>query len=102
MEIDRGEISRMTEEHGGAWGINHTRRLYHLIECIGEGLAYDADVLWVAAHLHDWGAYAPWAQKDVDHALRSGQVAEEFLSERGYPEEFKRRVLQCIALHHTA
>lgn len=100
--IDKDEIARLTEEYGGEWGINHTRRLLHLVAAIGEGLAYDAEAVWVAAHLHDWGAYAPWAQKGVDHALRSRQVAEAFLSERDCPEELKALVLECIALPHAA
>jgi HD superfamily phosphodiesterase len=102
MNIDKAEIARMTEEHGGAWGINHTRRLLKLVEQIGEGMTYNSEAVWIAAHLHDWGAYAPWARKGVDHTLRSGQVANEFLTERGFPEDLKRLVLECIALHHTA
>jgi uncharacterized protein len=101
MHIDRDEIVRLTEEYGGQWGINHTRRLLHLISIIGEGQRYDADAVWVAAHLHDWGGYAPWAQKGVDHALRSRQVAEPFLVERGYPAEWIEMVLECIELHHS-
>lgn len=72
------------------------------MEQIGEGIAYDSEAVWIAAHLHDWGAYAPWAQKGVDHTLRSGQVADEFLTERGCPEHLKQLVLECIALHHVA
>jgi HD superfamily phosphodiesterase len=102
MSIDRVEIAKMTEEHGGTWGINHTRRLLKLVEQISQGLTYDSEAVWIAAHLHDWGAYAPWAQKGVDHTLRSGQVADAFLTERGCPEDLKRLVLECIALHHTA
>lgn len=102
MTIDTAEIARLTEEHGGVWGINHTRRLLKLVEQIGEGMTYNAEAVWIAAHLHDWGAYAPWAQKGVDHTVRSGQVADEFLTERGCPEDLKRLVLECIALHHTA
>ncbi len=30
MNIDKGEIARLTEEYGGEWGINHTRRLLQL------------------------------------------------------------------------
>jgi HD superfamily phosphodiesterase len=67
---DRDEIVRLTEEYGGQWGINHTRRLLQLIAIIGEGLQYDQDVVWLAAHLHDWGAYGPWVQAGVDHAVR--------------------------------
>jgi uncharacterized protein len=102
MDIEKGEIARLTEEHGGVWGINHTRRLLHLIECIGEGFAYNADALWIAAHLHDWGAYAPFAQKDVDHAVRSREVAEAFLSEHGCDDGLKALIVECIALHHTS
>jgi HD superfamily phosphodiesterase len=102
MSIDKSEIARMTEEHGGTWGINHTRRLLQLVAAIGTGLTYNSEAVWIAAHLHDWGAYAPWAQTGVDHTLRSGQVAEEFLTERGCPQDLKALVLECIALHHTA
>jgi uncharacterized protein len=99
--IDKDEIVRLTEQYGGEWGINHTRRLLHLVSEIGEGLEYETEAVWLAAHLHDWGAYAPWAQKDVDHVLRSRQVAETFLSERDCPQELKSLILECIELHHT-
>jgi uncharacterized protein len=101
MNLDRNEIEHLTEEYGGQWGINHTRRLLELIAIIGEGQQYNSEAVWVAAHLHDWGAYPAWAQKDVDHAARSVQVAEAFLTERDCPEDLKALVSECIALHHT-
>ncbi len=101
MNIDRDEIVRLTEEYGGLWGINHTRRLLKLIALIGEGLSYNADALWVAAHLHDWGAYGKWAQAGVDHALRSRQVAEAFLAEREYSPAEAKLILDCIEFHHA-
>lgn len=101
MNIDKDEIVRLTEEYGGAWGLQHTQRLLRLIAIIGQGLTYDSEALWVAAHLHDWGGYAAWAQKGVDHALRSRQVAEPFLSDRDYPAEMKALILECIELHHA-
>ena len=101
MDIDKGEVARLTAQCGGAWGINHTRRLLHLVEIIGQDLAYDSDAVWLAAHLHDWGAYAPWAQPGVDHVQRSREVAEAFLNDRSYPDDFRAVVLECIALHHT-
>ena len=45
MKIDHDELARLTEEYGGHWGINHTRRLLQLISIIGEGRSYDADAL---------------------------------------------------------
>jgi hypothetical protein len=87
MAIDRDEVVRLTEEYGGQWGINHTRRLLQLMTLIGEGRTYNVEATWLAAHLHDWGGYTPWAQNGVDHAVRSKQVAEVFLTDRAYPPE---------------
>jgi HD superfamily phosphodiesterase len=101
MNVDRNEIVRLTEEYGGPWGLNHTRRLLRLIAIIGEGQSYDADVMWVAAHLHDWGGYAKWAQAGVDHALRSRQVAGTFLAERDYLPDEAQLILECIEFHHA-
>ncbi len=98
-KIDKEEIVRLTEEYGGPWGINHTRRLLHLISIIGEGQEYNAEVVWVAAHLHDWGGYPKWAQTGVDHALRSRQVAEEFLAEKGL---FPRALDANIGVHRIS
>lgn len=101
MNINKDEIVNLTEEYGGQWGINHTRRLLYLISLINAGQKYDADVVWVAAHLHDWGAYSKWQQNEIDHALRSTQVAESFLTQKGYPKEFIEPVLEVIKFHHS-
>lgn len=98
--IDKDEIVRLTEEYGGQWGINHTRRLLHLISIIGKGLEYNQEVIWLAAHLHDWGGYPKWMQAGVEHALRSRQVAEEFLVEKGCDPELLKPILECIEYHH--
>ena len=100
--INKDEIARLTEEYGGAWGINHTRRLLHLVDYIGEGMQYDKEVVWLAAHLHDWGAYKPWVQEGVDHVQRSLEVTETFLTEQGFPESFRAQVLGCIGGHHKS
>jgi uncharacterized protein len=101
MDINRDELVHLTEEYGRPWGINHTRRLLQLIANIGEGQTYNADALWVAVHLHDWGGYGKWAQAGVDHALRSRQVAETFLAERDYPSDEAKLILDCIEFHHA-
>jgi uncharacterized protein len=99
-EIDKAEIVLLTEEYGGQWGLNHTRRILQLISIIGKGQTYNAEVVWVAAHLHDWGGYAKWMQAGVDHALRSRQVAEAFWAEKGYPTGLLPSILNCIESHH--
>jgi len=100
VPIDQEEVARLTEEYGGEWGINHSRRLLRLISIIGEGIEYDHEIVWLAAHLHDWGAYSRWAQSGVDHAQRSKQVAQEFLTERQVPKEVIEPILECIEFHH--
>jgi len=102
MNMDKPEIENLTEQRGGEWGINHTRRLLKLVEQIGAGLQYNQEAVWIAAHLHDWGAYAPWAQKGVDHVVRSTQVAEDYLTAHDCPADLKALILECVALHHTA
>jgi uncharacterized protein len=100
--IDKQEIKELTVEYGGAWGINHTKRLLDLISVIGEGQKYDEEVIWLSAYLHDWGGYARWRVAGVDHAERSSEVAETYLLEKGYPQEKINMVLECIKTHHSA
>jgi uncharacterized protein len=100
IRLNQDEVVHLTREYGGEWGLNHTRRLLKNVSIIGEGKHYDSEAVWLAAHLHDWGAYGKWQQPGVDHALRSWQVAEDFLKEHHYPEEFSRLVLECIEFHH--
>ncbi len=97
---EKEQIITLTRQYGGEWTLNHTNRLLRLVAQIGDGVAYDAEIIWMAAHLHDWGAYAPWRQEGVDHAARSGEVAAEFLAQRGYPAGFIQAVLECITTHH--
>ncbi len=99
--LDRNEIVQLTEQYGGVWGLQHSRRLLHLISLIDKGQEYNADAVWIAAHLHDWGAFSAWKQAGVDHAVRSTEVARDFLNERGCKPDFIELVLECIATHHT-
>ncbi len=98
--MDRNELARLTENYGGPWGINHTRRILRLIEIIGEGLTYNAEVVWIAAHLHDWGGYPAFAQDGIDHAVRSQQVAAAFLPKHAVEEPLITPILECIGSHH--
>lgn len=102
MNLNKDETIRLTEEHGGSWGINHTRRLLHLIDLIAQDIPYDREIVWAAAHLHDWGGYSPWAKDGVDHVVRSLEVVESFLKERNVPDDFRAKVIECIEFHHNS
>lgn len=65
----------------------------------GEGADDDvADVVRVAAVLHDVSMFV------CDHSIHgrvSAEIAEKYLREQSYPEEFVARVAQAIAEHGT-
>ncbi len=82
-------------------GTQPHRRLLHLINQIGAEQSYSADVIWVAAHLHDWGGWGTWLLAGVDHAARSKEVAAEYLAARDRPPDFAAHVLECIEYHHS-
>ena len=98
--LARQEIEKLTLEYGGEWGINHSKRLLHLVSILGEGMDYNEEAVWLAAYLHDWGGYTPWMTQGVEHEVRSVEVAREFLEKNRYPEELSELVLECIGCHH--
>lgn len=61
-------------QHPG-WGWRHSGRNYVLGMELADGLTVDADVLFAAAFLHDWGGIEPFAVAGVDHAARSIELA---------------------------
>lgn len=84
-----------------SWGVRHSERNYVLGMALAEadGLTVDADVLFAAAFLHDWGGIAPFAVAGMDHAARSVELAEPFLSEAGFPMEKFPAVRAAILGH---
>ncbi|MFN7995829.1 MAG: HD domain-containing protein [Bryobacteraceae bacterium] len=98
--MDRTEIVRLTEEYGGDWEVQHARRLLKLISIIGEGLEYNADVMWVAAHLHDWGACPKWVRAGITHSERSVQLARQYLKKAKCPPELLPKIIEAIRFHH--
>lgn len=98
--MDIQAIARLTLEYGGEWGLRHSERLLRLAELLAGDAPYNLEVVRLAAYLHDWGAYAKWAQPGVEHHLRSREVAEAFLGEQGCAPELAAAVLECIEHHH--
>lgn len=84
-----------------SWGWRHSERNYVLGMALArsEGLTVDADVMFAAAFLHDWGGIEPFAAPGVDHAVRSVQLAEPFLTEAGFPMEKFPAVRAAILGH---
>ena len=99
----RRAVFAQAEQHfrHPSWGWRHSERNYLLGMTLAraEGLAVDADVMFAAAFLHDWGGIEPFAAPGVDHAVRSVQLAEPFLTEAGFPMEKFSAVRAAILGH---
>lgn len=94
------DIIQMTLEVGEDWAVAHAERLIKLIEEIGVDLPYDICIIELSAYLHDWGAFPAYSAKDVEHAIRSGQVVEaEILPQLDLSQEQKAILLEAIELH---
>lgn len=75
-----------------ASGFEHSWRVYHLAREIGDGLAYDDDVLHAACFLHD-------VQMTVGHTKSSADKAEAILHETGFDPGKIPEVVDAILNH---
>jgi HD superfamily phosphodiesterase len=100
MSTGRKRVEALTEEYGGDWAVQHAKRLIKLVELVGEGLDYDHEVIWLAAHLHDWGTLPRFAREGATHSERSRELAGEHLRQWKFPEATVEKVLEAIEYHH--
>ncbi len=90
----------MTLEVGDDWAVAHAERLIKLIEEIGVDMPYNICIMELAAYLHDWGAFPAYIEKDVEHAIRSGQVVEaDILPQLDLTDDQKEILHETIELH---
>jgi hypothetical protein len=54
-----------------------------------------AEVVWIAAYLHDWGSCPSGRKKGVDHSVKSKTLAERVSPESRYPAEATAVVLEA-------
>lgn len=98
--LDIPQVEARIHALGEDWAIAHAKRLFKLIEQIGEYLHYDIEVLTWATFLHDWGAFQLYYQPGCDHAAISRQIADqEILPWVALPIERKSLILEAIERH---
>jgi HD superfamily phosphodiesterase len=95
----RKRVGALTLEFGGEYAVAHAVRLVRLVELIADG-PYDAEAIWLAAHLHDWGTFPRWSREGVNHSVRSRDLAETEFRKAKCSGELRERVLEAIAYHH--
>jgi uncharacterized protein len=96
----RKRVLAFTAEYGGDWAVQHAQRLIRLVEIVGEGLDYNHEAIWLAAHMHDWGTLPGLAREQISHSKRSTELASEFLERNRYPKALRDTVVEAIAYHH--
>jgi uncharacterized protein len=83
----------------------HQPRLYALACRLGEGMAFDDDVLFAAAWMHDLGVFLGHRPKDPEQLARWDHVpytiarTRELLTEWGFPAEKREAVAAAIRTH---
>jgi uncharacterized protein len=97
---NRKRVLALTAEYGGEWAVQHAQRLIRLVEIVGAGLDYNAEAIWFAAHMHDWGTLPRLAKEDLTHSIRSCELAAEFMARHKFPAPVRDTVLEAIAYHH--
>ena len=87
---------------------SHQPRLYALAKRLGEGMAFDDDVLYAAAWLHDLGVFVghrpedPAALAAWDNVAYAMEQAPALLRACGFPEEKIAAVVAVIGEHQPA
>ena len=81
--------------------LNHSRRAYAWGAAIAaiQGVAFDRELLYLAAMFHDTGLPSPVPH--VDFTVRSAAIAREFADRRDVAVDDREVVANAIAMHHT-
>ena len=104
MRVIVEEIETLVSRAGThpVWGYTHCQRVHALAKELAEAerLDYDAEILCLAAFLHDIGLYKAYALREgADHVQRSVVVAARLLRDGDFPPQATRVVLDAIKHH---
>jgi hypothetical protein len=82
---------------------HHSTRVYFWGALAGrrKGLAFDPELLYVAAMFHDIGLTARYRDSQLRFEVDGANAAREFLRGHGIPEAEVERVWAAVALHTT-
>ena len=82
---------------------HHCRRVFLFGALRGQrdGVAYDPELLYVAAMMHDLGLTEKYRTSDQRFEIDAADEARDFLRGHGVPEAEAQKIWEAIALHTT-
>jgi hypothetical protein len=97
------EATDLLREHSTDLLFNHSIRVYFFGAEQGRQrmLAFDSELLYVAAVFHDFGLLKKFSSPDQRFEVDGANVARQFLIAHQVPEEQVRTAWEAIALHTT-
>jgi HD superfamily phosphodiesterase len=97
---DAAQLIRDTE---GDFLYQHSVRVYYWAALAGQrkGLAFDPELLYVAAMFHDFGLTAAYGQSHLRYEVDGANAARDFLLNHGMSDTDGERIWLAIALHTT-
>ncbi|MEJ8840652.1 HD domain-containing protein [Ramlibacter sp. AN1133] len=97
------DAAAATRDAEGELVFQHSVRVYYWAALAGsrKGLAFDPELLFVAAMFHDYGLTASYADSHLRYEVDGANAARDFLRSHGRPEADARAVWLAIALHTT-
>jgi len=108
MNVSGIALKMIEYSDGNLHGINHFMKVYAYAKTIGECERLDSEtqaILEVAAILHDIACplcREKYGNTDARHQEAEGAIlAEAFLKDSGYSDEFIERVVFLVGHHHT-
>jgi hypothetical protein len=81
----------------------HSMRVFQWAALAGQrkGLAFDPDLLFVAAMFHDYGLTGAYRESHQRYEVDGADAARDFLREHGVPDSEAQKIWLAIALHTT-
>jgi HD superfamily phosphodiesterase len=99
----RAGVRDLAEKHfkNPAWGYSHCMRDYALARelAAADHAAFDDDVLFAAAYLHDMAAFKPWENEKLDHSDVAASIVDTVLKGTGFPMAKLDAVRGAIRTH---
>lgn len=99
-EYVTGECSSSRNAFGSAFFEQHVLVVREYSALLAKALGADAEIVELAAYLHDMGAVSDFAALSR-HPAAGAEIAQKVLQEQGYPAERTERVARCVMSHSS-